>query len=186
MTAYIDFPVDALEVETGTLTWIAEYQGDPVSMAAIEVPVKYFTLPQFSESDDEFSDPHHGTTLHIELAMPQQPLSSLANFTYEPDNSCEGKSGGSIYLQQRHHGVEVKRVQFGTPNGSTIPITANLDLIFSDSGLFAGENVEFYNADWTFHTVVETQDRVHILMQPRRWSRHWIAHKLQRVFQKYT
>jgi hypothetical protein len=111
--------------------------------AAIEVPIKPFSLPG--------QEGLCVTSLILEgIGLSTLDLAQLAGTSYKfPVNPAPGYIDGSIYLSHAHHPVDVTTIRFGevAEGALSVEIEAVLDLEF--------EGLDDYErTPWTLHSYV--------------------------------
>lgn len=166
---YIDFPVEKLVPQPGTLTWLCEFEGDPVTEAALEFPVPHQPIA----GDEEYEaiiDADRGTNLTVEFPIPHMSEAELDGFQFTATGEASQKFGGSIYLQSRHHGIDVRSASFQKTDDGILSVTVNCRLFFTHEGLSGGENIEYADVDWTFSAPLSVQERVHNFRAGKRPS----------------
>lgn len=156
---YIPFPFEKLCPQPGTLTWLREFEDSPIEGFVLEFPIPPVVL--FGDDEDEdYRAIDQTVTLTLEAKSPHLPWEALVGTEIVNADLKSSDFGGSIYLGWRHHGIELRRVNFrGCANGS---LTADIDcrVCFTDEGLAAGEGLEFDDSEWRFSAPVVVQERI--------------------------
>jgi len=136
------FPVELLKPNIGVMRQVSTAVGPNIT---IEVPFAAFELPELEE------DGPISTSLRLEFVnLPTADPSKLTGKEYRfPLNPASGYIDASIYIDSKHHPVDVTLLRFGAPSDDAIRLEIELEFVFEHEGL-----EDFSNTKWTCQTAV--------------------------------
>jgi len=153
----VPFPVDVLKPIRGT----AKPDADAID---IQIPFEPFALPAIGEIR---------TKLWIESTELPRSVSALSCRRLAlPSNPEPGYVDASMYIEHRHHIVDIHQIAFGERRADTLPATFTCTILFSVEGLTGGENIEYADTPWQFTCLIDFEPvRDSELIAKERWFR---------------